>query len=224
MAATGWTVPTSLFACITDTSAVVSDTASRTASGDTTPLLVDGQRPSCVHPRRASAREVCSTASCSIPLTTISRRPVGSSASAAPRMARLSDSVPPAVKTTSDGSPPISAATDAAGHVDGALRLLPEAVDARGIADQVAHRPASSPRRRPRPAASWRCDRDRSASGSRSVASPLTAGTKTGRQRFRRSHILTGPGSPYGTITRFRGGALEQNTRDSGGLNDVETG
>src|SRR5918995_1104255 len=42
MAATGCTVPTSLFACITDTSAVVSDTASRTASGETTPLLWTG--------------------------------------------------------------------------------------------------------------------------------------------------------------------------------------
>ena len=39
------------------------------------------------------------------------RRPVGSSASATPRSAKLSASVPPLVNTTSDGSPPISAAT-----------------------------------------------------------------------------------------------------------------
>src|SRR5215218_3669827 len=47
---------------------------------------------------------------------------------------------------------------------------------------------------------------------SRSVASPLTDGTKTSRQPFRPSHILTGLGSPAAS-SLFRGGAFEQNTR-----------
>ena len=63
-------------------------------------------------PRRASAFMVFSTASCSIALATRCLRPDGSSASAAPRIARLSLSVPPAVKTISEASAPISAPTD----------------------------------------------------------------------------------------------------------------
>src|ERR687897_2043782 len=47
---------------------------------------------------------------------------------------------------------------------------------------------------------------------SRSVASPLTDGAKTGRQPFRPSHILTGLGSPAAS-SLFRGGAFQQNTR-----------
>ncbi len=44
-------------------------------------------------------------------LATSWRRPAGSRASAAPRMARLSLSVPPLVNTTSDGSALMSSAT-----------------------------------------------------------------------------------------------------------------
>ena len=63
------------------------------------------------HPRFASALKVLSTASCSMPDVMRCLRPVTSSASAAPRIAKLSASVPPLVKTISAGSAPISAAT-----------------------------------------------------------------------------------------------------------------
>ena len=51
-------------------------------------------------------------------------RPVASSASAAPRIAKLSASVPPLVKITSEGSAPIRAATALLAIVEGGLRLL----------------------------------------------------------------------------------------------------
>jgi hypothetical protein len=65
ISAIGWIVPISLFACITDTSAVSSVIASRSRWGDTMP---DASTGSSVvrHPRRASALNVLSTASCSI--------------------------------------------------------------------------------------------------------------------------------------------------------------
>ena len=55
-------------------------------------------------------------------------------------MAKLSDSVPPLVKTISDGSAPMSAATRRPRVVDRGLGLLAEVVDARRVAEQVARR------------------------------------------------------------------------------------
>ena len=77
---------------------------------------------------------VFSTASCSMPVVTIWRRPEGSSASAAPRSARLSASVPLPVKTTSLGSASISAATLRARVVEQGLGALSEGVHGRRIA------------------------------------------------------------------------------------------
>ena len=67
-------------------------------------------------------------------------RPVGSSASATPRIAKLSDSVPPLVYTTSEGSALIRAATAARASSRAAFALLSEVVDARGVAELVACR------------------------------------------------------------------------------------
>ena len=89
-------VPISLFACITDTIAVSRVIAAATG------------RSVAVQPRLASAFTVLRTASCSMLVVMMWRRPVASSASAAPRSARLSDSVPPLVNTISAGSAPIS--------------------------------------------------------------------------------------------------------------------
>ena len=87
--AIGWMVPISLFACITDTIAVSSANASLSASGSTIPVLETGSSV-IRQPLRASALNVTSTASCSIAVAIRCRRPVGSSASAAPRSAKLS--------------------------------------------------------------------------------------------------------------------------------------
>ena len=136
--AIGWIVPISLLACITETSAVSAVIAAAQR------LRRDRRRsPSraasvTVQPRRASALAVCSTASCSMPLVTRCRRPRGSSASATPRRARLSASVPPAVKTSSVGSAPMSAATPARRRSRCALARWPKACDARGVAEVVA--------------------------------------------------------------------------------------
>ena len=53
---------------------------------------------------RASVRHVASTASCSMPVVRMCRRPDAPRAAAAPRSAMLSDSVPHAVNTISDGA------------------------------------------------------------------------------------------------------------------------
>ncbi len=91
-------------------------------------------------PRRASAFIVLSTASCSIALVTRCLRPDGSIASAAPRIARLSLSVPPAVKTISEASPPIKRATGTPRFVQRGFGLLTEMVNAGRVAPDVAHR------------------------------------------------------------------------------------
>ena len=67
-------------------------------------------------------------------------RPVTSSASAAPRIAKLSDSVPPLVKMTSDGSAPMSAATALLRAVEGGLRLLAVVMNTRRIAEKIPER------------------------------------------------------------------------------------
>ena len=53
--ATGWIVPISLLACITETSAVSSVSASRSAAGETMPVVIDRAAAWSVQPRRASA-------------------------------------------------------------------------------------------------------------------------------------------------------------------------
>ena len=104
-------VPISLLACITDTSAVSSVRAARSASGDDDAALVDRQQrrlPAAPGQRLQRVEDglVLDGAGDQV-------LPAGRprAASATPRMAKLSLSVPPLVKTTSDGSPPISAAT-----------------------------------------------------------------------------------------------------------------
>ena len=134
--AIGWMVPISLFACITETSAVSFVTSSRRRSGSTMPVRSTGINVVC-HPRRASALSVLSTASCSMALATRCRRPPGSSASAAPRMAKLSDSVPPLVYTISDGSAPDQGGDSRARLVHGGFRPLAEVMHAGRIAKLV---------------------------------------------------------------------------------------
>ncbi len=85
-------------------------TAARIRSIETMPLGSTGTTVTR-QPRLASDFMVLSTASCSIALVTRCLRPDGSMASAAPRIARLSLSVPPAVKTISEGSAANSEAT-----------------------------------------------------------------------------------------------------------------
>ena len=89
-------------------------------------------------PRRASDFMVLSTASCSIALVTRCLRPDGSSASAAPRIARLSLSVPPAVKTISDGIGADQGADRAPGLVQRGFGLLTEMVNAGRVAPHLA--------------------------------------------------------------------------------------
>jgi hypothetical protein len=108
--AIGWMVPISLLACITETSAVSRVMAAASAAGETMPLLSTMSNVE-VQPRRVSAFTVFSTASCSILEVMMWRLPLASAASAAPRRAKLSASVPPLVNTTSAGSAPISSAT-----------------------------------------------------------------------------------------------------------------
>ncbi len=115
----------------------------------TMPESVDRERASSASRGAPAPCSVLSTASCSIALAIRWRRPVGSSASAAPRIAKLSDSVPPLVKTISDGSALISAATADPRLVERRLRLLAEVMNARRVAEQIACR-ATRRRRRPR--------------------------------------------------------------------------
>ena len=106
---TGCRAPVSLLAAITDTTAVRSLIASSTSSGATTPVGPTGTTTAW-RPIRATKRAAASTASCSTAVTTACPPRVGDNA--APPMARLSDSVPPLVNTTSRGrAAPTRAAT-----------------------------------------------------------------------------------------------------------------
>src|SRR5680860_1803390 len=106
ISAIGWTVPTSLLAHITLTSATESGSASmavRTVSGCTRPTWSTSSQvtlaPSCASRKSTQSR----TAWCSTTLTK-SRTRRGSTSRRAqnkPLMARLSDSVPPEVNSTS---------------------------------------------------------------------------------------------------------------------------
>ena len=108
--AIGCSVPISLFACMTETSAVSSVMAASSAAGSTTPAAPTGRSVE-VQPRLDSAFSVLRTASCSMAEATRWRRPAAGDASAKPRIARLSASVPLPVKMTSLGRAPRSSAT-----------------------------------------------------------------------------------------------------------------
>ena len=110
-AATGCTVPTSLLASITLTSTVRSSTAAATAAGSTRPSPSTPTR-TMSKPKRSRNSSVCSTAWCSTAVETMrSPTPASCCAKATPFRARLIDSVPPLVKTTSPGRQPSTAAT-----------------------------------------------------------------------------------------------------------------
>ncbi len=114
--ATGWTVPTSLFAHMTLTravSAACSSSTSRRPSTDSRPQR-SGSSHETPAPRASTRYSTGSrTAWCSMALVTIRVRAGSASrrASQVPLTARLSASVPPEVKTTSDGRQPSAAAT-----------------------------------------------------------------------------------------------------------------
>ena len=133
--AIGWMVPISLLACMTDTSAVSSVSAVAQRRRATRCRSASTGRSVVVQPRRASALRVLRTASCSMALAIRCLRPVGSSASATPRMAKLSPSVPPPVNTISDGSAPMQRRHLRSRLVEGRLGPLPEVVDARRVAE-----------------------------------------------------------------------------------------
>ena len=96
---------------MTETRTVSSVTANSRAAGSTMPVRSTGSNK-VVHPRLASALNVLRTASCSMADAMRCRRLVGDScASTTPRMAKLSASVPPLVKTTSWGRAPRRVAT-----------------------------------------------------------------------------------------------------------------
>ncbi len=100
-AASGWTVPISLLAAMTDTRVTESSRASASRSRSITPSAPTGT----TRPLRDSTGS--STAWCSMAVhTTVPPR-----RSCTPSTARLSASVPPLVKTTSPGSAPASSAT-----------------------------------------------------------------------------------------------------------------
>ena len=107
-----WTVPTSLLAHITLVSATSSDSASSSTSGWTRPRSSTGshvtEAPSCA----TSHSMASSTAWCSTADARMRVRPVARRAQKMPLTARLSLSVPPAVKTTSEGRAPSAKASD----------------------------------------------------------------------------------------------------------------
>ncbi len=112
----------------------------RAPRATTMPVVSTGRRV-VVHPRRASALNVVRTASCSIALAIRCRRPDDSSASATPRRAKLSDSVPPLVKTTSETSALNQVGDGRAGLVQNPLRALTELMDARRVAEVAVRGP-----------------------------------------------------------------------------------
>ena len=115
MVATSCTVPTSLLAHMTVTSATdpgSSSTAARTSCAATSPHGPGSTQVTSASPASTRAVTGSRTAWCSTPLATI-RRCAGSCAAAAhsvPLTARLSDSVPPEVRTISLGRDPRHAA------------------------------------------------------------------------------------------------------------------
>ena len=151
----------------------------------------------------------------------------GSSASAAPRMATLSLSVPPPVKTISAASAPISVGHRRPGLVDDGLGLLAEMVDAGGVAPDLAQvtRVIRSTTGRGR-AGWWRYGPDRCAwRGPAIVAFLLTLSNKRTRQRFGRGSYTgeTSARSPTSPGLLMLIDTLDVPiSRRGGGFNDVE--
>ena len=104
---TGCTTPVSLFALITLTSATSGPRSLRTASSVTTPPRL-GRASSTSKPRPRSAGTTSSSLSCSMAdtMTLVLLRSRSRAPSAMPYSARLLDSVPPEVNTTSPGLKP----------------------------------------------------------------------------------------------------------------------
>src|SRR5947207_3819025 len=102
IAATSWIVPISLFANITEIRIVLSVTALRTVSTSTRPSGCTGTYATS-KPCRSSRLHTSSPARCSITVVTM-WLPFSRYISATPLMARLMDSVPPDVKTSSFAS------------------------------------------------------------------------------------------------------------------------
>ena len=109
MSATGWTVPTSLFAIITLMRIVSGVMAASTAAGSTMPYPSTG-RYVTAKPCSSSHSQVWVIAWCST-ADVMMWFPFPRCANATPLSAQLSDSVPPLVKKISSGSAPIAAAT-----------------------------------------------------------------------------------------------------------------
>ena len=132
--AMGWTVPTTLLAAITDTSRVVGRSAAASVSGSTRPSAVDRQighldAAALEDPARLEHGRVLEGAH-----DRRGRAPAHSPT--APKIARLSASVPLPVKTISAGRAPISAATSARPASTRVVGLRGPAVQARGVAER----------------------------------------------------------------------------------------
>ncbi len=127
---TGSIVPISELACITERSAVSARSAFRTASGSTTPFRSTG-RTVTSYPALRSGIKAFITEKCSTSETTTCRFPAPAP-SAAPRTARLFDSVAPEVKTISPAFAPISAATSALAWSTARSAACPWLVDVGG--------------------------------------------------------------------------------------------
>ena len=135
--ATGCSVPTSLFAAISETSTVSGRSAAAMSPAVDQPVARPRTRVTS-KPSRSRLRHGSSTAGCSIAVVTM-WRPLAARARAAPRRARLSDSVAPEVNTISSGAAPTSAATARARASTAACGLLAEHVAAaRGVAEALA--------------------------------------------------------------------------------------
>ena len=112
--ATGCTVPTSLFAHITLTTATWSaerEMAERSASGHTPPSVSTPSQIASAPWVSSSQRTESSTAWCSTEVVSTRRRAPSWRAQYRPLTARLSASVPPLVKTTSLGRAPNTSAS-----------------------------------------------------------------------------------------------------------------
>ena len=157
----GWMVPISLLACMTDTRAVSSVSAARSASGDTMPLSSTGSRVVC--PAAPGQR-----------LERVEHRLVldgaGDQVLPAGRLERLghaADGEVVALGAAAGEDDLGRIGADQRGHrrsglVDDRLGPLPEVVDARRVAELLPQRRPSSARRRRRMGGSWRCGRGRS--------------------------------------------------------------
>ena len=112
--ATGCTVPTSLFAHITLTTATwpaARETAARSASGHTAPSTSTPSQTGSAPCVSSSQRTESRTAWCSTEVVSTCRREPSWRAQYRPLTARLSASVPPLVKTTSLGRAPNTSAS-----------------------------------------------------------------------------------------------------------------